>query len=63
VAELQDRVERAQKARPTPQGAAAMKELQQAQRDLKALAEVDCYNSVARARRALAAPTPMADRK
>lgn len=58
VKELRARVEHRQKVRPTPQGLAALKELEQADADLKHLAELDCYNSVSRARKALRAPPP-----
>jgi hypothetical protein len=59
VAAFQVRLDR-EKARPTPQTEAARKALQQAQKDLSDHAEVDCLNSLARARKALAAPTPVA---
>lgn len=58
--ELAQQVEHQQKVKATPQGAAATKALQQAQLDARQLAEVDCYNDVARARKALNAPAPAA---
>ncbi len=55
---LRLRVERQQKLRPTPQTAAAAKELKKADENAKQMDEVDCYNALDRARRALNAPMP-----
>lgn len=60
--ELQARVDRAQKRQPTAQTAAAAKELKNVDENLKQMDEVDCYNAVARARRALTAPPPPAQK-
>ena len=57
--DLRARVEREQKRQPTAQTAAAYKELQKIDLNIKRMGEVDCYNAVARARRALNAPPPM----
>jgi hypothetical protein len=57
--EFKERVERQYKLKPTPQSAAAAKELQKLDRPYQ-VDEVECYNTLARARRALAAPPPPA---
>jgi hypothetical protein len=57
--EFQTRLERTAKAKPTPQTAAAAKELKRYGNDAKQSDEVDCYNALARARRALNAPGPV----
>jgi hypothetical protein len=55
---LQAKVDHDQKRNPTPQSAAAAKELKKAADNIKNMDEVDCYNAVARAQRALRAPAP-----
>lgn len=57
LAALQARVDRAQRMKPTAQTAAAAKVLQKFNAG-DAEDEIDCYNAVARARRALAAAAP-----
>ena len=54
--ELKARVVRAQKLNPTPQTAAAGKVLKRLDDNANRMDEVDCYNALARARRALDAP-------
>jgi len=54
--ELTAKVERQQKRNPTAQSAAAAKELHRASRDARDMDEIECYNTVARVRHALAAP-------
>ncbi|MGO8918573.1 MAG: hypothetical protein ACLQJR_21945 [Stellaceae bacterium] len=60
--QLQARIERQQKASPTPQSAAAAEVLRKFAAGDSAAGdsqdEVDCYNAVARARRALNEPAP-----
>ncbi len=58
LGELRLRVAREQKQRPTPQSAAAAKELKKADENANRMDEVDCYNALDRARRALNAPAP-----
>lgn len=57
--DLRGKVERAQKRQPSPQAAAAGKELQKTDRNIKEMDEVDCYNAVARIRRILNGPPPV----
>ncbi len=56
--DLSARVERQQKRTPTAQTAAAVKELRRASQDARDMDEIECYNTVARVRRALAAAPP-----
>jgi hypothetical protein len=60
LAALQTRVDRATKMQPPPPGAAAAAKTLQKFNDSDSQDEVDCYNTLARARRALAAPPPEA---
>jgi hypothetical protein len=55
---LQARVERAQKMRPAPDGAAEAAKVLKKFNESDNKDEVDCYNAVARARRALATAPP-----
>lgn len=59
VQDLRNRVDLQTKRHATTQTVAATKELQKADEAVKNKAEVDCYNALARARRALAAPDPV----
>lgn len=56
--DLQTRIARAQKSKPTPPQAYAAAKILQKFNDSQSSDEVDCYNAVARARRALTAPPP-----
>jgi hypothetical protein len=56
--ELKAQVERQNKRQPTVQTAAAAKEIDKTEKNLKQMDEVDCYNSVAHARRTLTTPPP-----
>ncbi len=58
LTDLRAKVEREQKQKPTAQTAAAMKELKRADENANVMDEVDCYNAVARIRRALSTPPP-----
>jgi hypothetical protein len=57
--QFQARLARTAKAKPTPQTAAATKELKRYDTGANQGDEVDCYNTLARARRALNAPSPV----
>jgi len=54
---FQEQVDSQNQTRPTAQSQAAEKELRKLERDERA-DEVDCYNTLARARKILAAPFP-----
>jgi len=58
VAALNARVPHLQKTAPTPQTAAASKELAKLNKNLPQMDEFQCLNAVARVRRALTAPPP-----
>jgi hypothetical protein len=58
VEALNLRVKHAQKATPSPQTAAAGKELAKLNKDLPRMDEFQCLNAVARVRRALTASPP-----
>jgi hypothetical protein len=57
IGQFRERVDTANAAKPTPQSQAAARELQKLERSATA-DEVDCYNTLARARNILAAPLP-----
>ena len=57
IGRFRERVDSQNQRRPTAQSQAAAKELQTLERDETA-DEVDCYNTLARARKILAAPFP-----
>lgn len=57
MGQFRERVDSQNQTRPTAQSQAAAKELQKLDRDEMA-DEVDCYNTLARARKILAAPFP-----
>ena len=57
IGNFQEQVDSQNKVRPTDQSQAAAKELQKLERTEMA-DEVDCYNTLARARKILASPLP-----
>lgn len=57
IGQFREQVDSQNQVRPTAQSQAAAKELQRLDRDEMA-DEVDCYNTLARARKILAAPLP-----
>jgi hypothetical protein len=57
IGRFREQVDSQNQMRPTAQSQAALKELQRLERDEMA-DEVDCYNTLARARKILAAPIP-----
>ena len=59
IADVRLKVARAAKTNPSPQTAAAAKELKQYDDRAKNADEIDCYNVVARVERALKAPPPI----
>ena len=60
LGQLREQVDTLNAARPTAPSQAAARELQKLERSESA-DEVDCYNTLARARRLLATPYPTAD--
>jgi hypothetical protein len=61
IGQFREQVDAQDQARPTPQSQAAARELQKLEHSESAN-EVDCYNTLARARKMLASPvTPTAD--
>jgi|SwirhisoilCB1_FD_contig_31_10403290_length_383_multi_4_in_0_out_0_1 hypothetical protein len=60
--DMHERIDEKVKLHPTPQLAAAKKELNKADESLQQHAELDCYNALARSRRALNAK-PAVDAK
>jgi hypothetical protein len=57
IGQLREQVDLQNQARPTPQSQAAARELQKLERNDSAN-EVDCVNTLVKARRMLAAPVP-----
>ena len=56
--DVRQKVERAQKTNPSPQTAAAVKELKRYDDQAMSADEVDCYNAISRVERALNSPPP-----